>query len=346
MKNFSQNFVKEDGIASAQVGNVFSAGDANNLVLVALAEAKRRVDRRLREVWRSQKGVGRHLWHAMRAGIFGGGKRLRPLLVFASADFAKKINLKKISPGKDYPLEVEDEMQRVVDDAAAAVELVHSYSLIHDDLPAMDGDLIRRGKPSVHVSFGDGQAILAGDALLTLAFEVLAPSPPFHSSARDLRVRLALINHLAVAAGGLGMVGGQSLDIGYADSSTGDHSDAESINLIHKRKTGALLCASCMLGAFCVDASESVRAALEVYGRALGFAYQIIDDLYDADVSENSSSSPQLSPCYVRAFGKEVAINDARALCNQADNALSDFGDDASLLRSLILKLREKVDDA
>jgi farnesyl diphosphate synthase len=198
------------------------------------------------------------LIEAMRYGVLGGGKRLRPFLVVETARAFGVIG--------DGPRRV-----------GAAIELVHGYSLIHDDLPAMDDDDLRRGRATVHRAFDEATAILAGDALLTLAFEVLA----LPATALDAEIRAALCAGLARASGLAGMVGGQMLDV--AAESAAAPLGAEAIALLQAMKTGALLRFSVEAGAVLADAPASARAALDRYGRALGAAFQIADDLLDAE---------------------------------------------------------------
>jgi len=198
------------------------------------------------------------LIEAMRYGVLGGGKRLRPFLVVETARAFGVIG--------DGPRRV-----------GAAIELVHGYSLIHDDLPAMDDDDLRRGRATVHRAFDEATAILAGDALLTLAFEVLARP----TTAPDAEIRAALCAGLARASGLAGMVGGQMLDV--AAETAAAPLGAEAIALLQAMKTGALLRFSVEAGAVLADAPASARAALDRYGRALGAAFQIADDLLDAE---------------------------------------------------------------
>ncbi len=409
-KDNSASTIDERGAATRSVAfamNDSESNDANpseskpndieprELLLSGLAHAQQRVDDHLRSLLHSQVEADSLLKQGMRASLLEGGKRVRPFLLFASAQLAKALaqeSPKKIKTAKIETAEaktasnktrVEEEAargcsgqvfaqlgigSRLADDAAAALELVHSYSLVHDDLPSMDGDLLRRGKPTMHVRFGEGQAILVGDALLTLAFEVLATVPPATpsgtfsgvDSSSESILRLALIKRLAVAAGIGGMVGGQSLDLAYVDGSaeniaSGDDfvgkDNCAEVRSIHARKTGALLRAACAMGACCEGANDGLCAALEVYGRAIGEAYQIVDDLCDfADASSQPSAPPNLSsassasppigkpaspshscsqPCYVRAVGKSAAEERARTLCLGAEASIAGFGDAA-----------------
>ena len=190
---------------------------------------------------------------AMRYATLGGGKRIRPLLTCATA----------ASLGTDPSLALAP---------ACAVEFIHAYSLIHDDLPAMDDDDLRRGRPTVHVAFGEAVAILAGDALQALAFETIATLDAFSNEAR-----LAMLRVLARAAGWDGMVGGQAFDM----DATGQRLSIDALEAMHRAKTGALLTASVELGALAGGADESARAHLRDFGAAVGLAFQVVDDLLD-----------------------------------------------------------------
>ena len=194
------------------------------------------------------------LLNAMRYASLGGGKRIRPLLTCATA----------ASLGGDPALALAP---------ACAVEFIHAYSLIHDDLPAMDDDDLRRGRPTVHIEFGEATAILAGDALQALAFETLARAEPLSAA-----TRLAMTEVLACAAGWHGMVGGQAFDI----EATGAALSLPALEAMHRAKTGALLIASVQLGALVAGTDETQRAALRDFGSAVGLAFQVVDDLLDA----------------------------------------------------------------
>jgi geranylgeranyl pyrophosphate synthase len=218
---------------------------------------------------------------AMRYGLMGGGKRLRPCLTLATAEAA--------APGAG----VKPADARVLAlPFAVAVEMVHSYSLIHDDLPAMDDDALRRGRPTTHVVYGDGLAILAGDGLLTEAFRLAAgpsdaPRDPARGEPGHDR-RLAAIRVLASAAGSAGMVGGQGIDLaaaGRVPNRPTRIADTRALEDMHRRKTGALIRAAAVLGGVSVGANESVMQAIDAYARDLGLAFQIIDDVLDVEGS-------------------------------------------------------------
>ncbi|MDI3327674.1 MAG: polyprenyl synthetase family protein [Alicyclobacillaceae bacterium] len=203
------------------------------------------------------EGVER-LREAMRYSLLAGGKRLRPVLAMAACEGAGGSAFDAVP-------------------AACALEMVHTYSLIHDDLPAMDDDDVRRGKPTNHKVFGEALAILAGDALLTEAFSVLARAP------YPAEIRARLVAELAEAAGKDGMVGGQVLDIAAGGRTGRGAEDAAILPELHRRKTGALIAASVRMGGICAGAEEPVLAVLTEYGRAVGLAYQIVDDLLDVE---------------------------------------------------------------
>ena len=237
---------------------------------------------------------------AMRYGVLDGGKRLRPLLVLAAAQAVHG--------------HAEAAMR-----AAVAVELIHAYSLIHDDMPCMDNDVLRRGKPTVHVQFGEAQAMLAGDAMQALAFEVLTPGtgvPP------ALQARLCSL--LARSAGHAGMAGGQAIDL----ASIGVQLDERTLRDMHHRKTGALLQASVLMGAACGEVSSAQWSALGDYGDALGLAFQVVDDILD--VTQASSTLGKTAgkdldnnkPTYVTVLGLDAARRHANELRDKAQAAL------------------------
>ena len=239
---------------------------------------------------------------AMRHLVFPGGKRLRPVLSLAAAEAVGA------PPGRALPF-------------AAAVELVHTYSLVHDDLPCMDDDAERRGRPSVHVAYGEASAVLAGDALLALAFEVLATAPT--AEAVLPAQRLAALTELARAAGSRELVGGQSDDLSLASG----RADAELIESIHLRKTAALIAAAIAGGALLGGASAQEVNALRRFGLAVGVAFQIADDVLDADEEEDSS--------LVALLGLDAAQARAEEFLAEALAALEDFGERAEPLRAL-----------
>ncbi|MDE0058612.1 MAG: polyprenyl synthetase family protein, partial [Defluviicoccus sp.] len=214
---------------------------------------------------------------------------------------------------------------------AAAIEMVHAYSLVHDDLPAMDDDDMRRGKPSCHVAFDEATAILAGDALLTRAFEVLADEETHPSPA----IRIELVRALAEAAGGLGMVGGQMIDL----SAQHEAVDFELIAVLERMKTGALIAFGCEAGAVLGDAPAALRAMLRAYGYDVGLAFQIVDDLLDVTGEEAvlgkkvGKDAAAGKATFVAALGVEGARREARSLVDRAVARLDGFGPDADALR-------------
>ncbi len=249
------------------------------------------------------------LGEAMRYAVLDGGKRLRPLLALATAEAV----LGEL-PALAGP----------VWRAACAVELIHAYSLVHDDLPCMDNDVLRRGKPTVHVKFGEAQALLVGDALQALAFELLLPLDG--SVAPELAA--GLCRQLALASGWAGMVGGQAIDL----AGVGRVLDQARLEAMHRRKTGALLLASVEMGAVAAGADPATRAALGCYGSALGLAFQVVDDILD--VTADSATLGKTAgkdaaadkPTFVSLLGLEAAQAYADDLLGQAHRALDQSG--------------------
>ena len=245
------------------------------------------------------------LGQTMRYGVLDGGKRLRPLLVLAAAQA------------------VHGEAEAALR-AAVAVELIHAYSLVHDDMPCMDNDVLRRGKPTVHVRFGEAQAMLAGDAMQALAFEVLTPDEA--TVAPALQARLCSL--LARAAGHAGMAGGQAIDL----ASIGLQLDEHTLRDMHHRKTGALLQASVLMGAACGAVTPVQWAALSEYGDALGLAFQVVDDILDVTQASailgKTAGKDQThnKPTYVSVLGLDAARRHAGVLHAQAQAALARSG--------------------
>ncbi|MEY4764147.1 MAG: hypothetical protein RI907_820 [Pseudomonadota bacterium] len=255
------------------------------------------------------------LGDAMRYGVLDGGKRLRALLVMAAAEAC---GATRSEAGQEAALR-----------AACAVELIHAYSLIHDDMPCMDNDVLRRGKPTVHVAFGEAQAMLAGDAMQALAFEVLTPDEGEGAGvAPALQARLVRL--LARASGQSGMAGGQAIDL----ASVGQALHEALLRDMHQRKTGALLRASVLMGSACamVPAGSPLWAALTDYGHALGLAFQIVDDVLDATQSAETlgktagKDADANKPTYVSLLGLAGAQAEADALRAQAEAALARCG--------------------
>ena len=262
---------------------------------------------------------------AMRYSLLAGGKRLRPILTLAASEaVAQRDGLDRappLEPGSSIAMP-----------AACAVELIHTYSLIHDDLPAMDDDHVRRGRPTAHVVYGEGLAILAGDALLTHAFGVLAQPKPDDTPTRVAR-RLRALSRLADAAGAAGMVGGQVLDIDAAShgrDAESAHGTADisprALREIHERKTGALIGAAAAMGAIMAGGDEATIAAIETYSAHLGLAFQIVDDILDVEGSVTSlgktvgKDAAAGKPTYPALHG----LDRSRALASEAAAAATE----------------------
>ena len=228
-------------------------------------ERRAAVDAALERLLPTPPACPRLIADAMRYTVFAGGKRLRPLLALAAAD-----SVARDGPRKD----------REALPAACAVELIHAYSLVHDDLPAMDDDTLRRGKPTAHVVYGEGIAILAGDALLTEAFRVLARGSASETAERRGR-RLRTLERIAAAAGAEGMVGGQVIDL--AATGATEAFDEARLRAMHGRKTGALIRAAAVAGAIMGGSSEATADAVDRYAAHLGLAFQIVDDILDVE---------------------------------------------------------------
>lgn len=262
------------------------------------------------------QGAPAGLGEAMRYAVLDGGKRLRPLLVLAAREAVASAD----SPDALLRSHCDEAALR----AACAVELIHAYSLVHDDMPCMDNDVLRRGKPTVHVQFGQAPALLAGDALQALAFELLAPE----GSAIPEGIQARLCSLLARAAGAQGMAGGQAIDL----ASVGVALNEEQLRQMHRLKTGALLQGSVLMGAACSQANTAARAALADYGAALGLAFQVVDDILDvtADAATLGKTAgkdaAQDKPTYVSLLGLERAQTHAQALHQQALAALAASG--------------------
>ncbi|WP_323813815.1 (2E,6E)-farnesyl diphosphate synthase [Cellvibrio sp. NN19] len=258
---------------------------------------------------------------AMRYSLFNGGKRVRPILAYAAALAIKpEINLALIDP------------------IAAALESLHSYSLVHDDLPAMDDDDLRRGKPTCHIAFNEASAILAGDGLQTLAFDLLTQT--------DLpsQIQIQLVHQLALGSGVDGMVLGQAIDLAAVDHQL----TLAQLETMHRHKTGALIRASVAMGATAAGADKAQLAALDTYAAAIGLAFQVQDDILDvtgdtatigkqqgADIARNK-------PTYVSLLGLDAAKAKAAELHRQALDALSEFGASATPLRQLASYIIER----
>ena len=276
-------------------------------------------------------GIAHHspadLGAAMRYAVLDGGKRLRPLLVLATAEAVGDVS--------SSPAALK---------AACAIELIHAYSLVHDDMPCMDNDVLRRGKPTVHVQFGQAQALLAGDALQTLAFEFLTPQ----DASVPVGVQAACVGLLARASGYQGMAGGQAIDL----ASVGQRLTEDQLRQMHRLKTGALLLCSVQMGAACVPSVPApVQTALCRFGEALGLAFQVVDDVLDVTADSTTlgktagKDEAADKPTYVALMGLDAAKAFADALAAQAMQALADTGlpdDRLAALRALTAMVVER----
>jgi farnesyl diphosphate synthase len=258
------------------------------------------------------------LHEAMRYTVLGGGKRVRPLLVYAA--------------GGVFGAETRADINTLAR-AAAAVEMIHAYSLVHDDMPCMDDDALRRGKPTVHVAYDEATALLVGDALQAQAFMVLADDDAV-APARQV----AMLRVLASAAGSAGMCGGQAIDL----DSVGVSLTLAQLERMHQLKTGALLRASVMLGALAGrDVTADERAALDTYSNAIGLAFQVVDDVLDATADSATlgktagKDAAANKPTYVSILGLEQSQRLAEKLRCEAHDALAPFGEKALRLRDI-----------
>ncbi|MFC1748757.1 (2E,6E)-farnesyl diphosphate synthase [Pseudomonadota bacterium] len=258
--------------------------------------------------------VPKTLHEAMRYSVLDGGKRVRPFLVYAG--------------GRALGVELDS-----LDGPASAVELIHTYSLIHDDLPAMDDDDLRRGKPTCHKAYGEAMAILAGDAIQTLAFHILAHDPKIEASAER---RLRMVDSLTQASGSRGMCGGQAIDL----EAVGQTLDLPALENMHIHKTGALIRASVMLGALASDsADETLLKHLDHYAKCIGLAFQIQDDILDIESDTETLGKPQGSdvasdkPTYPALLGMDGAKERANELRSEAIASLDSLDERAAPLR-------------
>ena len=255
------------------------------------------------------------LHSAMRYAVLGGGKRVRPLLAYGAGELASA------------------QVERV-DSVAAAVEMIHAYSLVHDDMPAMDDDVLRRGRPTVHVEFDEATALLVGDSLQSLAFQMLSG----HRLADDARRQLAMVELLARASGSRGMAGGQAIDLG----STATTLSVPELEFMHIHKTGALIRASVALGARCGNALNHAQLEqLDHFSKFIGLAFQVVDDVLDADSSTATlgktagKDARNNKPTYVSALGLQRARELAGELRDKALHALDFLPEGGGHLRQL-----------
>ena len=287
-----------------------------------LLASKNQVDRQLADFATDQAttaaGTGEALDTISQACSYvltNGGKRIRPTLVYAAAQA-----LGHKGHGAD------------LDHVACALEMIHTYSLVHDDLPAMDDDDLRRGRPSCHKAFNEATAILAGDALQAWAFELLADAPGFNAAQR-----VALIKSLAKAAGLQGMVGGQAMDIAATNSNV----NLQQLQSMHAFKTGAIIRAALTMGGIAANASAEQLSALDTYGTHIGLAFQVVDDILDVEGNAETLGKTQgkdskaNKPTYVSLMGLDGAKKESQRLLQAALEALGEFGVSADSLRGL-----------
>jgi geranylgeranyl pyrophosphate synthase len=291
----------------------------DSALAASIGACQQRIERTLDHELRGETAPTSRLCEAMRYSVLGGGKRLRPVLVYLTGQAFGAPLLRLDAP-------------------AAAVELIHAYSLIHDDLPAMDDDDLRRGRPACHRAFDEGTAILAGDALQALAFEVLARSRDQPAGDSSAEQRVLMLATLARAIGTEGMAGGQAIDL----EAMGKALSAEAIERMHRRKTGALIQASVELGAITAGlAHASAYPALQAFGAEIGLAFQIQDDILDVTgetdvIGKKKGADAALGkPTYPSALGLEAARHAAVQHRDRALAAVEDLGGAALQLRQL-----------
>lgn len=284
-----------------------------------LEHSTQRIEAELEAAFAHLDEPAKRLQAAMHYAVMGGGKRIRPLLVYAVASLNGQ-SLDQV-PG--------------IDACAVAVELFHTYSLVHDDLPAMDNDDLRRGRATVHKAYDEATALLVGDALQTMAFELMA------GSALSDRQKTKIIQLLAKAGGLAGMAGGQAIDL----ESVGLPLSQPELEKMHRLKTGALLRASVGIGAIAIDLDELQLKQLDQYASALGLAFQVVDDILDATVDSQTlgktagKDAAADKPTFVSLMGLEGAQDFARKLHQKSLDSLSIWGDNANLLKSLANKV-------
>jgi farnesyl diphosphate synthase len=279
-----------------------------------LSNHSERAETALDSLLDSAQTTPHRLHEAMRYAAQGGGKRIRPLLVYAAGSLG-------------------DAKAQALDAAAVAIECIHAYSLVHDDLPCMDDDDLRRGRPTVHKAFDEATALLVGDALQTRAFEILA------NAQCEVDVRLLMISSLAAASGSRGMAGGQAIDL----ESVGKKLDLAGLKQMHAMKTGALLSCAVELGGIAAHLNPTQMAQLQKYSTALGLAFQIVDDVLDATADSQTlgktagKDAAANKPTYVTLMGLDYAQKQAKDLQETAIASLTDFGSKADALKDLAL---------
>jgi farnesyl diphosphate synthase len=280
-----------------------------------MGQVQTRMEQALKRLLPGPEIAPERLHQAMRYAVLGGGKRVRPLLCFAAGQLA------------DAPPER-------LEAAAAAVEMIHAYSLVHDDLPCMDDDTLRRGKPTCHVEYDEATALLVGDSLQALAFQILAEP----GLGGDATQQLTMLRILAQAAGSRGMAGGQAIDL----ESTGKPLTLPELEFMHIHKTGALIRASVLLGAHCGEALDpAILESISHYAHCVGLAFQVVDDILDAESSTATlgktagKDAAQQKPTYVSLLGTAAAKTWAESLRAQSQEALSGLDAGAGRLRQL-----------
>ena len=285
-----------------------------NQLLVWMRDIQAAMETALAELLPAADHQPRRLHQAMRYSTLGGGKRVRPLLVFAAGALGAA------------PV-------GALTRAAAALECIHVYSLIHDDLPCMDNDVLRRGKPTCHVEYDEATALLAGDALQTQAFVILSHALEGVPAERQV----AMLRVLAEASGAAGMAGGQAIDL----ASVGESLSLPELELMHIMKTGALIRAAVLLGGHCAGLEPSAMQALDRYAKAIGLAFQVVDDILDATADSATlgktagKDAANDKPTYVSLLGLAAARDMAADLQRQAHEALAPLGERAATLRGL-----------
>jgi farnesyl diphosphate synthase len=286
---------------------------------VWLQRSTERVDQAILKSFDDQVSAASGLKTAMHYAATGGGKRVRPLLIYATASLTGK-ELDQV-PG--------------VDACAVAVELFHTYSLVHDDLPCMDNDDLRRGRPTVHKAFDEASALLVGDALQTMAFQLIA------QSALNDAQKVQVITSLSTAGGMAGMAGGQAIDL----ASVGKQLTQNELELMHRLKTGALLRTAVQIGAIAVNFNEQEKKSLDIFASALGLAFQVVDDVLDASSDSQTlgktagKDAAANKPTFVSLMGLDGAREFARQLHKEALDSLGIWGDNADLLRAIASKV-------
>lgn len=282
--------------------------------LAWMRDVQQRMETELGELLPLASQQPQRLHAAMRYSLLGGGKRVRPLLVMAAGNLGGAVDSALIR-------------------SAAAVEMIHAYSLIHDDLPCMDDDVLRRGKPTCHVEFDEATALLAGDALQTQAFVVLADPSAGLPAGRQV----TMLKLLADASGAAGMAGGQAIDL----ASVGLQISLPELEYMHILKTGALIRVSVLLGGHCAGLEEDQLLSLDRYAKAIGLGFQVVDDILDATADTATlgktagKDAANDKPTYVTLLGLDAAREMANDLHQQALQAISNFGDSAIYLRQL-----------